>query len=387
LRDQVWRVFFIRTRLQSTAPKDATTMNQRARTTGLVAAFILAVAAFPAMAAPAPDATQMRAKISAYVENALATQGGSRILFKVDTDALREAIVMDLRDEVFQIVHDGRIPFAGLALREGGVEVRIANASDRQKVANKLIPTTQAPPPTQTAPTVTVTDSGDGLIRFMPTDSRFAGRLDELLRQSIEMIAQRLRDSGIRLADAQPDGADRIRVLLPGVRDPERVTAIFSKRPHVAFRLVDVSMPPAEALKGAPPPGSEILYHFKSSEPYLILKEIAMEGDDIVDVSPGFDQRTNEPIATFRFNGRGARRFAHITEENIGKPFAIVADDKVLAVPVIREPIRGGSGQIAGNFTLEDANRVAMLLRSGTLPGRLSVVDRKLVEPDANAAK
>jgi preprotein translocase subunit SecD len=112
-----------------------------------------------------------------------------------------------------------------------------------------------------------------------------------------------------------------------------------------------------------------------------------MKGDDIIDVSPGFDQRTDEPIAMFRFNGRGTRRFAHITEENIGKPFAIIADDKVLSAPVIREPIRGGSGQIAGNFTIEDGNRVAMLLRSGTLPGRLSVVDQQLVEPDATAAK
>ncbi len=362
-------------------------MNQRARATGLVVAFTLAFAVFPAISAPAPDAAQMRAKISAYVENALATQGGSLIVFKVDSDALREAIVIDLRDDVFQIVHDGRIPFAGLALRDGGVEVRIANANDRQKVVSKLAPATQAPPPKQVPPTVTVTDSGDGLIRFTPTDSRFAGRLNELLQQSIEMIAQRLRDSGIRLADAQPDEPDRIRVLLPGVRDPERIAAIFSKRAHVAFRMVDVSMTSAEALKGVPPPGSEILYHFKTNEPYLVLKEIAMEGDDIIDVSPGFDQRTDEPIATFRFNGRGARRFAHITEENIGKPFAVVADDKVLSAPVIREPIRGGSGQIAGNLTLEDANRVAMLLRSGTLPGRLSVVDQQLVEPDANAAK
>jgi preprotein translocase subunit SecD len=362
------------------ALKDPMTMNQRTRTTGLIAAFVLAFA-LSATAAPAPDAAQMRAKISAYVENALATQGGSRILFKVDSDALREAIVMDLRDEVFQILHDGRIPFAGLALREGGVEVRIANANDRQKVASKLVPATQA------APTVTVADSGDGLIRFTPTDSRFAGRLNELVQQSIEMIAQRLRDSGIRLADAQPDGADRIRVLLPGVRNPERVAAIFSKRAHVAFRLVDESMTPAEALKGAPPPASEILYHFKSNEPYLVLKEVAMEGDDIISVAPGFDQNNDQPIATFRFNGRGTRRFAHITEENIGKPFAIVADDKVLSAPVIREPIRGGTGQIAGNFTLEDANIVAMLLRSGTLPGRLSVVDQQVVEPDINAGK
>jgi preprotein translocase subunit SecD len=371
------------------------TMNEQARTTGLIVAFILAFA-FPAIAAPAPDpaqeAAKMRAKIAAYVENALATQGGSRILFKVDADALHAEMVTDLRDETYQALHDGRIPYASLALRDGGVEVRIADARDRQKVVSKLVPPTQALsskalPPTQATPPVAVTDNGDGLIRFIPTDSRFDGRLHGLVQQSIEMIEQRLHDSGIKLTVALPDGADHIRVLLPGVRDPERVTAIFSKRAHVAFRLVDVSMTPAEALKGAPPLGSEILYHFKRNEPYLVLKEIAMEGDDIIDVSPGFDQRTDEPIATFRFNGRGARRFAHITEENIGKPFAIVADDKVLSVPVIREPIRGGTGQIAGNFTLEDANIVAMLLRSGTLPGRLSVVDQQVVEPDANAGK
>jgi preprotein translocase subunit SecD len=366
------------------APKDAMTMNERARTTGLIVAFILAFA-FPAIAAPAPDpaqeAAKMRAKIAAYVENALATQGGSRILFKVDTDALHAEMATDLRDETYQMLHDGRIPYAGLALRDAGVEVRIADAKDRQKVVNKLIPATQATPP------VAVTDNGDGLIRFIPTDSRFDGRLHGLVQQSIEMIEQRLHDSGIKLTVALPDGTDRIRVLLPGVRDPERVTAIFSKRARITFRLVDVSMTPAEALKGPLPPASEVLYHFKSNEPYLILKEIAMEGDDIIDASPGFDQNNDQPIATFRLNGRGARRFAHVTEENIGKPFAIVADDKVLSAPVIREPIRGGTGQIAGNFTLEDANIVAMLLRSGTLPGRLSVVDQQVVEPDVNAGK
>ena len=199
-------------------------MHARARTTGLVAAFILASALLTATAAPIPDTAQelvrMRAKISAYVENALATQGGSRIVFKVDSDALREAIVMDLRDEVFQIVHDGRVPFAGLVLRDGGVEVRIANAGDRQKVVSKLLPPTQVPP------NVTVADNGDGLIRFVPTDSRFNGRLKELVQQSIQMIEQRLHDNGISLTVALPDGSDRIRVLLPSIRDPDRKSVV-----------------------------------------------------------------------------------------------------------------------------------------------------------------
>jgi preprotein translocase subunit SecD len=197
----------------------------------------------------------------------------------------------------------------------------------------------------------------------------------------MEMIEQRLNDIGIRQAGVQPDGSDRIRVLLPGVRDPGRVTAMFSKKARIAFRLVDVSMTATEALKAAPPPASEVLYDFKTKTPYLILKEIAMEGDDIIDASPGFAPQSQQPIASFRFNARGTRHFAHITEDNVGRPFAIVLDDEVLSVSVIREPILGGSGVISGNFTLEDANDIAMLLRSGTLPGRLSVVDQQVVEP------
>jgi preprotein translocase subunit SecD len=250
---------------------------------------------------------------------------------------------------------------------------------------SKLAPSTQATP--SRAAAVAVTNSADGLTRLMPTDSGFAERLHGLVQQSIDMIEQGLRNSDIRLAGVQPDGSDRIRVVLPGVRDPQRVSAIFSKKARIAFRLVDVSMTATEALKGAPPPASEVLYDFKTKAPYLILKEIAMEGDDIIDVAPGFDSQNHQPIASFRLNGRGTRRFAHVTGENVGRPFAIVVDDQVLSVSVIREPILGGSGQISGNFTLEEANTIAMLLRSGTLPGRLSVVDQRVVEPAVNVEK
>jgi preprotein translocase subunit SecD len=218
------------------------------------------------------------------------------------------------------------------------------------------------------------------LIRLTPTDSAFAERLHGLVRQSMEMIEQRLRDSAIRQAGVQPDGSDGIRVLLPGVTDPDRVTAMFSKKSRIAFRLVDVSMEATEALQ-SPPEGSEVLYDFKTRTPYLLRKEVLLEGDDIIDAAPGFDAQSHQPIASFRFNARGARHLAHITEENVGRPFAILLDDQVLSVSVIREPISGGSVVISGNFTLEEANTIAMKLRSGTLPGRLSVVDQQVVEP------
>jgi preprotein translocase subunit SecD len=110
-----------------------------------------------------------------------------------------------------------------------------------------------------------------------------------------------------------------------------------------------------------------------------------MEGNDINNATPGFDERTREPVVTFRFNANGTRRFAQITQENVGRPFAVVLDDEVLSAPIIREPILGGSGQISGNFTLKDANRIAMVMRSGTLPGHVMLVEWQVVGPQGKA--
>ncbi len=363
------------------------TKNQRAGA-GLIAAFILASAALPAISAPrapASDDTQaverMRAAMAVNAGKLLETQGGSRIVFKVDTAALHEAVVTELRDDVYRILREGRIPFSGLAMGDGSVEVRIAEAKDRQRIMSKLVPSTES------APSVALADSGDGLTRFTPTDLGLAERLRRLVGQSIDMIEQRLRNADIRQASVQPDGPDRIRVMLPGIRDPERVTAMFNKKARVTFRLVDVSMEASKALEGSPPETSEILYDFKTKTPYLLLKEIAVEGDDIIDAAPGFDPATQKPIASFRFNAHGTRRFAQITTDNVGRPFATVFNDRVLSAAVIQEPIVGATGQISGGFTLEDANTIAMMLRSGTLPGRLAVVDQQVVEPAGNTGK
>jgi preprotein translocase subunit SecD len=312
-------------------------------------------------------------------EAALKHQGGSRILLKLDTDALRDAMAIELRDEVRRLLREARIGFAGLAARDGSVEVRIREVKDRDNALSKLSPAAIAAASGGGA--VDVADAGDGLLKLTPTAQAFADRVHTVRRQSIEVIERRLAGAGVAAAAVQPDELDRIRVLLPGVKDPERLSALFNKRARITFRLVDETMTGAEALQGTLPPTSEILYQLNTKVPLLLLKRVALEGDDIVDAAPGFDQRTNEPIVTFRFNASGTRRFAQVTQENVGHPFAIVLDNDVLSVPVIREPILGGSGQISGSFSLEDANAIAVLLRSGMLPGRLIVVEQQVVEP------
>jgi preprotein translocase subunit SecD len=115
--------------------------------------------------------------------------------------------------------------------------------------------------------------------------------------------------------------------------------------------------------------------------PYVIKKQVLVSGGDLTDAQPGFDQRTGEPIVSFRFNTSGARKFATATLENVGQPFAIVLDNEVISAPVIREPITGGSGQISGSFTVQGANDLAILLRAGALPAPLTIIEERTVGP------
>jgi preprotein translocase subunit SecD len=145
-----------------------------------------------------------------------------------------------------------------------------------------------------------------------------------------------------------------------------------------------MSMNPQEAAQqGRAPPDSELFYEGKGAQrvPVLVQKQVMVSGEDLNDAQPGFDQRTSEPIVSFRFNTSGGRKFAQITQENVGRPFAIVLDNEVISAPVIREPILGGSGQISGNFTVQSANDLAILLRAGALPAPLTIVEERTVGP------
>ena len=346
----------------------------------IVTLAVAAVIAYP-LAARAEDSQldKMRSRIAAFVTDKMEKLGGSRIVYKVDSEGLRESVVTDLRDDAYKILREDKIAFSGLSIRDGGVELKIVDAKGREQLARKLASAAEGLP----SHALTVTDRGDGSVRLAPTEAASAARLRDLVEDCIAMIEQRLKDAGIRLASVQPDGTDRIRIFVPGEMDPERVTATFARKVKVSFRLVDLAMPGEQAQSGPPPEGTEVLLGFKDNKPYLVAKDSVLEGDDISYAAPGFAAGTKEPIASFRFNGRGTRRFAHVTAENVGRPFAIVLDDKVVSAPVIREPITGGSGQISGNFTLEEASSVAMMLRAGSLPGHIDLVEKRVVQPAA----
>jgi preprotein translocase subunit SecD len=309
-------------------------------------------------------------------------QGGSHLLLEVDSAAVRKEQLQAINDDVLRVLRQARIPFTGRTIRGGSVEVRITRDSDLDTALAKLRELSQ--PVTGFAGTTgqrTITVSANGsTIILSPTDPAITERVRQAVDQSIQIIERRVNELGLVEPTIQREGADRILVQVPGLQDPSRLKEILGKTAKLDFRMVDVSMSPEQADQ-ARPADSEILPGEKPGEKYLIEKRVLVSGADLTDAQPGFDQRSNEPVVNFRFNSSGARKFAEVTQANVGKPFAIVLDNKVISAPVIREPILGGSGQISGSFTVQSANDLAILLRAGALPAPLTIIEERTVGP------
>ena len=145
-----------------------------------------------------------------------------------------------------------------------------------------------------------------------------------------------------------------------------------------------LSIPSADAAEVAiskkAPLGSELVYSDDEPPiPYVLKDRVLVSGESLVDAQPGFDGRNGEPVVNFRFDSAGAKRFGRVTQDNVGRPFAIVLDGKVITAPRINEPILGGSGQISGDFSVQEANDLSVLLRSGALPAKLTVIEERTV--------
>jgi preprotein translocase subunit SecD len=193
---------------------------------------------------------------------------------------------------------------------------------------------------------------------------------------SIFIIERRLKDLGVR-SKAEPQDNNRILLRLPKTADVKRVIEFATRRGRLQFRLIETNLTPEQSVRGEPPPHAEVLYGRGDRQPYIVYKRSVLTGRDLVDAQPSFNMPTSEPVLNFRFSADGARRFAQLTQANVGKPFAIVLDNEVLSAPIIREPILGGTGQISGGFTVEEANNLAILLRVGELPGKLTLIEQR----------
>ncbi len=310
-------------------------------------------------------------------------QGGVSILLEVDAAQVRKDKVNTLREDVLRVARENRLGGAP-QIRGNTVEFRVRQGVDPALALQKMRDLSQPMGGvlgTTGQRSLDVADVGNGVIRLTPTEPAVVERIRQAVEQSIQVLERRLNILGTVEPSIQRQGVDRILVQVPGLGDPQQIIGILGTTAKLEFRLVDQSIPPNQVTPDNVPPDSELLKSTKAenNQPYLIEKRVLVSGDDLTDAQPGFDQRTSEPIVTFRFNNAGAKKFAQVTTENVGKPFAIVLDNEVISAPVIREPILQGSGQISGSFTVESATQLAVLLRAGALPAKLTIIEQRVV--------
>ncbi len=304
-------------------------------------------------------------------------QGGSHVLLQVDGTDVVKTMVANLRDDVRRVLREEKVAITGgIATQPRAVAFRIADAGDVAKIMPKLRQMTSSGRSilgSSGAPAYDLNANATS-ITIGVTDAGVTDKIRRAVDQSIEVIRRRVDALGTTEPLIEREGTDRILVEVPGLQDPEKLKQILGTTAKLEFRLV--------AQPGETPADVEELDQTEQPGVKLpVEKRVMVQGEDLTDASPGFDQQTQQPIVNFRFNIRGGQRFGQVTSENVGRPFAIVLDGKVISAPRILGPITGGSGQISGNFTVEQANNLSILLRAGALPAKLVIVEERTVGP------
>ncbi len=295
-------------------------------------------------------------------------RGGSHLVLEVDSSGLVREHIQGLLGQARQQLRREKIPMS-LRRTDTAVYVTLNNVADSNR-ALPLLRQLANPIGTMGATDIEFSRPSSTQIVMSMNREGVRDRVNAATEQSLEIIRRRIDQIGVAEPTIQRAGADRIVVQLPGVQDPTRIRELLGSTAKLTFHLMGEGGIGTRSLPGA-----------DDTQKYTIQDIIAMAGDRLSDARAGFDQQ-GRPAINFRLDTVGARQFGDITRQNVGRPFAIVLDGKVLSAPTINEPIPGGSGIISGSFTTEQANDLAALLRAGALPAPLTVIEERTVGAD-----
>jgi protein-export membrane protein SecD len=318
----------------------------------------------------------------AQINLGLDLRGGAHLLLSMETAEVRKDWLETLRDDARKRLRDAKIAVTGVGISNNAVQVRLAKAEDGDAALKELRPLSQ-----QTGDLIRGFAGRDlemrkegGVIVIAPTEAGLQQRITDAISAAIETVRRRVDFTGTTEAQIVRQGSDRILVQVPGLLDTAPLKELIGKTARLTFHEVHPTISAEEAKKTRPPTGYRVWPGSDREEGDQLLRETpVVRGDELKSAQPAFDQQTHEPIIAFTFNGAGARKFGEFTKTHVGRPFAIVLDDKVISAPVIRDAILGGSGQISGSFTVETANQLAIQLRSGALPAKLTVIEERVV--------
>ncbi len=327
-------------------------------------------------------------------------KGGAHLLLQMDSEELRKDWLKSIRGDVRKVLRSAKIRFKGLGQTADRVRVKLVDEKDREEALKQLRKLPQnlgSALSSGSGYDLSINEGPDGFLEVVPTEAGLHQRVGHAITSAIEVIRKRIDNIGTSEPTIVRQGFDRILVQYPGLEDTAYLKALIGKTAKLSFHAVHPTISAAEAEATRVPLGYVIYPDADDPARKELVQEIPIiNGEDLVDAQPGFDQRTNEPIISFRFNQKAAVLFGEFTQQNVGRPFAIVLDNgvekdgvtpdiKVLSAPVIREPILGGSGQISGNFSVQSANDLAVQIRSGALPATLTTIEERTVGPSLGA--
>ncbi len=312
-------------------------------------------------------------------------QGGMHLLLEVDTEKAMESSVDRLANGLKDALMEKKVRFRNVESKGGTISIEIAgreNRADFDKVLSEQFPDLD----------IKSYDTVDGRdkLYLKLKDKRMAEMKKTILDQSLETIRNRVDQFGVTEPEIIPEGEDRILIQLPGIKDPRRAIDLIGRTALLEFKLVDEEHSLEDALRGNVPAGSILMKGAREASEkstqrrdtmYLLKERTLLTGQSLENAQVKISDRFGEPYVAIKFNAQGARDFDRITGENVNRRLAIILDGAVYSAPVIKERISGGDAQITGSFTLDDAKDLAIVLRAGSLPAPVKILEQRTVGP------
>lgn len=310
------------------------------------------------------------------VKLGLDLQGGMHLILKVETAKAVQGRMTSIAGDLKTQMIGKRIRYAKVEpVLPDSVSVTLRDTAEQGKLTDLV----RGEYPFLTDPSTTTQPDGVILTFKMKPDE--AKRIEEAsVSQALETIRNRIDQLGVSEPSIITEGKDRINIQLPGVTDPDRAKKLIGETAVLEFKLVDEDHPLTEALKGDIPVGSVIAYQKETREPLLLKQETVLTGDLLEDARVKIGSN-NSPYVAINFNKEGGRIFERVTGENVNKRLAILLDGQVYSAPNIRERIGGGKAIIEGRFTDEEARDLAIVLRAGSLPAPVTILEERTVGP------
>nr|WP_294811451.1 protein translocase subunit SecD [uncultured Sphingomonas sp.] len=312
--------------------------------------------------------------------------GGSYLLLEGKTDDVAQARLEQKQEQVrSEMRRDPRVEIGDISVQGGKLSFMVRDPAKVDAARERLLAITGSGVGTtgQREWDIAVVDS----TRFVltPTNAGLNQAVEEAMNDAREVVERRINALGTVEPTVVREGGNRIVVQVPGLSDPTALKNLLGKTAKLEFRLVDTTANPADIAKGIAPAGSVLMPYAEGGGAIAVQRQIMITGDMLVNASQSYDPTTGAPGVTLQLDGAGSRRFAKVTQENSGKPFAIIVDGTVISAPRINEPILGGSAVINGGFTVDSANQLAIALRSGKLKVPLTIVQESTVSPELGA--